>query len=40
LLRHYALHLPISAPIAYVDTVLQNLPAETERLGCVRARAL
>jgi glycosyltransferase involved in cell wall biosynthesis len=40
LLRHYALHLPISAPTLYVDTVLQNLPAETQRLRCVRARVL
>jgi glycosyltransferase involved in cell wall biosynthesis len=40
LLRHYALHLPISTPTVYVDTALQNLPAEAQRLGRVRARVL
>jgi len=40
LLRRYAMHLPVSAPILYVDTVLQNLPAQARRLECVRARVL
>lgn len=40
LLSHCALHLPVSAPILYVDTVLQNLPAQAQRLGRVRARVL
>ena len=40
LLRRYATHLPVSAPILYVDTVLQNLPAQAQRLECVRARVL
>jgi glycosyltransferase involved in cell wall biosynthesis len=39
LIRH-AVHLPLSAPVLYVDTVLKNLPAQAQRLGHVRARAL
>jgi len=35
-----AVNLPVSAPILYVDTVLQNLPAQAQRLGRVRARVL
>jgi glycosyltransferase involved in cell wall biosynthesis len=35
-----ALRLPVSAPLLYVDTVLQNLPPEAKRLGGVRARVL
>jgi tetratricopeptide (TPR) repeat protein len=40
LLGRYAMRLPVSAPILYVDTVLQNLPAQAQRLGRVRARVL
>ncbi len=40
LLAYHAVHLPVSAPVLYVDTVLKNLPAQAQRLGRVRARAL
>jgi len=40
LLSDYAMHLPVSAPILYVDTVLRNLPAQAQRLRRVRARAV
>jgi glycosyltransferase involved in cell wall biosynthesis len=40
LLRQHATHLPVSSPILYVDTVLQNLPAQAQRLRRVRARVL
>jgi glycosyltransferase involved in cell wall biosynthesis len=40
LLSRYALHLPVSAPIPYVDTVLRNLPAQAQRLGRGRAHVL
>ena len=40
LLGHYAMRLPVSAPILYVDTVLQNLPTQAQRLRRVRARVL
>jgi len=40
LLGRCAMHLPVSAPILYVDTVLQNLPAQAQQLGRVRARVL
>jgi glycosyltransferase involved in cell wall biosynthesis len=36
----FAMRLPVSAPLSYVDTVLQNLPPEAQRLGLVRARVL
>jgi glycosyltransferase involved in cell wall biosynthesis len=36
----FAMHLPISAPLLYVDTVLQNLPPEAQRLARVRGRVL
>ena len=36
----FAKHLPISAPLLYVDTVLQNLPPGAQRLGRVRGRVL
>jgi tetratricopeptide (TPR) repeat protein len=39
-LCHSALHLPVSAPIPFVDTVLHNLPAPARRLNRVRARVL
>jgi hypothetical protein len=40
LLSNCAVYLYVSAPILYVDTVLQNLPAQAQRLGRVRARVL
>jgi glycosyltransferase involved in cell wall biosynthesis len=40
LLCHSALHLPVSAPLPFIDTVLQNLPTQARRLGRVRARVL
>lgn len=40
LLGHYALRLPVHAPLLYVDTVLQNLPAGAQRLARVRPRVL
>jgi glycosyltransferase involved in cell wall biosynthesis len=40
LLRQHTMHLPVSSPILYVDTVLQNLPAQARRLERVRARML
>ena len=40
LLSYYAAHLPDGVPLLYVDTVLQNLPPQAERLKCVRARVL
>lgn len=40
LLCHSAVHLPVSDPFHYVNTVLQNLPAPAQRLRRVRARAL
>lgn len=39
-LRHNAMCLPVEVPLRYVDLVLQNLPAEAERLKRVRARVL
>jgi cellulose synthase/poly-beta-1,6-N-acetylglucosamine synthase-like glycosyltransferase len=38
--RHRALRLPINEPIAHVDAVFQNLPAEAQRLGRERSRVL
>lgn len=35
-----AIHLPVSSPSLYVDTVLKNLPPEAQRLARVRARVL
>jgi len=40
LLSDYAMHLPVSTPTLHVDTVLKNLPAQAQRLGRARARAL
>jgi hypothetical protein len=40
LLHRHAVHLPVSSPILYVDTVLQNLPAQARRLERVRTRVL
>jgi tetratricopeptide (TPR) repeat protein len=39
LCRH-AMRLPVDAPLAYADAVLQNLPAGAERLGRMRSRVL
>jgi len=39
-LYRYAMCLPIQAPFAYVETVLQNLPATARSLERVRARVL
>jgi len=36
----FAMRLPVSAPLSYVDEVLQNLPPEAQRLGRIRARVL
>ena len=40
LLSHSAVHLPVSAPLLYVDTVLRNLPTQAQRLQRVRAHVL
>lgn len=40
LLRHYANKLPVSAPSAYVETVLQNLPPGTQQLARVSSYVL
>ena len=40
LLSYYAVHLPLSAPFLYLDTVLQNLPAQAQGLRQVRTRVL
>jgi glycosyltransferase involved in cell wall biosynthesis len=39
-LRQHAMHLPVSSPTLYIDTVLQNLPAQAQRLERVRAHVL
>jgi glycosyltransferase involved in cell wall biosynthesis len=40
MLVHYAVRLPLDSPLAYVDTVLQNLPTSAQSLVRVRSRAL
>jgi len=39
-LSNHAMRLPIDAPLAYVETVLQNLPAQARSLAHVRPRVL
>jgi len=39
-LSNHAMHLPVDAPLAYVETVLQNLPAQARSLAHVRPRVL
>jgi hypothetical protein len=39
-LCHNAMCLPVNEPLAYVKTVLQNLPAGAQQLARVRARVL
>jgi glycosyltransferase involved in cell wall biosynthesis len=40
LLGHHAVKLPVDAPVLYVETVLQNLPACAQRLASVRLQIL
>ena len=40
LLCHHAVKLPVDAPVLYVETVLQNLPAGAQRLANVRLQVL